>query len=169
MSSTINRPGQHVTRVNGEILVTVAPGAWAWPWGGLTTSAGFRLGIPLTRNGMLSTLNNDVRLMLGAQWIISFNPAEYWWITAPLALQWNFFLSPQWSVSVEAGLSVDVFVYDFLNCYEHPRLYCDRVFFHPVGGVGIRRHFGSSANGPGFPALEFRFSYPYGVSVGLSF
>jgi hypothetical protein len=169
LSNVVRQPGLHVTRVNVEILAGVAPGAWAWPWGGLAVSPGFRVGIPLTRNGMLSNINNDMRLMIGAQWIISFNPAEYWWLTAPLSLQWNFFLSQQWSVSLEAGLSVDVFVYDFLNCYEHPRFYCDRVLFHPVGGIGLRRHLSPSAGPPGFPALEFRFSYPYGVQVGLSF
>ncbi|MFO0559172.1 MAG: hypothetical protein U0269_14245 [Polyangiales bacterium] len=162
----MNRPGQHQSRPTFELFAGVAPAAWAWPWGGLAVSPGFRLGFPLTRNGMLANINNDIRLMVGAQWIISFNPAEYWWITAPLSLQWNFFLSQQWSVSLEAGLSVDVFVYDFLNCYDHPRYFCDRVFFHPVGGIGLRRHLSSNPS-PGAPALEFRFSYPYGVQVGI--
>jgi hypothetical protein len=166
LSNVVNRPGFHGSRPTFEVFAGVAPAAWAWPWGGLAVSPGFRLGFPLTRNGMLSGINNDIRLMVGAQWIISFNPAEYWWITAPLSLQWNFYLSQQWSVSLEAGLSVDVFVYDFLNCYDHPRYFCDRVFFHPVGGIGLRRHLNSSGP-PGTPALEFRFSYPYGVQVGL--
>ena len=117
---------------------------------------------------MLSNINNDVRLMVGAQWIIAFVPAEYWWITAPVSLQWNFYLSQQWSVSLEVGLSVDVFAYDFLNCYDHPRYFCDRVFFHPVGGIGLRRHL-TSGREPGQPALEFRFMYPYGVQVGIVF
>ncbi len=167
LNNVINRPGLHATRPSFEFLVGVAPGAWAWPWGGIAFSPGFRLGFPLTRNGMLGNINNDMRLMVGAQWIISFNPAEYWWITAPVSLQWNFYLSEQWSVSLEAGLSVDVFVYDFLNCYDHPRRYCDRVYFHPVGGIGLRRHL-SRGNVPGFPSIEFRFSYPYGIQVGLN-
>jgi hypothetical protein len=113
-------------------------------------------------------MNNDLRLMIGAQWYVTFNSGgAYWWLSAPVTLQWNFFLSPQWSASLEAGLAVDFFVpqIDWLNCYDHPQLYCDRVAFHPAGGFGLRRHFSQQPGG--FPALNFRFAYPGGIQVGL--
>ncbi len=173
LSGAINRPGYHVTRVGFEIFAGVGPGAWAWPWGGFVMSPGFRFSIPLTRNGPIEGLNNDFRLMIGAQ--IYFDVLNgitpYWWLSAPVTVQWNFFLSEQWSVLLEAGLAVDVFMpipaLDFLNCYNHPIYYCDRVYFHPAGALGLRRHFSSGA--PGNGAVSFRFTYPAGVQVALGF
>jgi hypothetical protein len=168
VSNVINRPSYHATRANLEIFVSVSPGAWAWPWGGFVLGAGMRLGVPLTRNGPMASLNNDFRLMIGAQIYGSVTPIPYWWLNAPVTLQWNFFLSDQWSVLLEAGLTVDVFTYDLINCYDHPRLYCDRVLFHPAGAFGLRRHLTRNV-APGFPAVEFRFTYPGGVQVAFAF
>jgi hypothetical protein len=75
-------------------------------------------GIPLTRNGPIANLNNDFRLMIGAQAYFSVTPIPYIWISAPVTVQWNFYLSDQWSVLLEAGLAVDVFAYDLINCYD---------------------------------------------------
>jgi hypothetical protein len=155
-------------RAELEIFAGVGPGAWAWPWGGFVLSPGMRIGVPLTANGFMANLNNDVRLMFGGQFYASVTPSPYWWVDAPVTLQWNFYLRNQWSVALEAGLAVDVFLYDFLNCYDHPQLYCDRVFFHPVAGVGLRDHF-AGPTAPAFPAMTFRFMYPAGVQVALSF
>lgn len=168
VSGVVNHPGQHQTRVHVEIFGGVGPGAWAWPWGGFLLSPGLRLGIPLTRNGFVANLNNDVHLMIGAQVYFSITPIPYWWLSAPVTLQWNFYLSEQWSVLLEAGLAVDVFLYDLINCYDHPRLYCDRVYFHPAGAIGLRRHLSGPAQ-PGYPSIAFRFTYPAGVQVALEF
>lgn len=166
ISGAINRPGFHATRANFEIFGGVGPGAWAWPWGGLVTTVGLRVGIPLTRNGPVAHLNNDMRLMIGAMGHASVTPDLYFWAAATLSLQWNFYLSDQWSVLLEGGLTADVFIYDYLNCYDHPRLYCDRVYFHPAGAFGLRRHL-TNASFPGFPSVAFRFTYPAGVQVAL--
>jgi hypothetical protein len=168
VSNVINQPGVHQTRTEVELFMSVGPGAWAWPWGGFLLSSGARVGIPLTRNGFLAHVNNDVRLMVGVQAYFSVTPIAYWWLGAPVSLQWNFYLSDQWSVALEAGLSVDVFPYDLINCYDHPRLYCDRVYFHPAAAFGLRRHLSSEAT-PGLPAVTFRFTYPAGVQIGFSF
>jgi hypothetical protein len=168
ISNVIDRPGYHRTRVEGEIFGSVGPGAWAWPWGGFILSAGLRGSFPLTQNGPIARMNNDFRLIIGAQGYFSITPQLYWWVSAPITLQWNFYISEQWSVLVEAGLAVDVFVYDFLNCYDHPQLYCDRIFFHPVGAFGLRRHLGT-ATAPGAPSVSFRFQYPGGVQIALGF
>ncbi len=168
VSNVIERPGYHRTRVEAEIFASVGPGAWAWPWGGFVLSPGLRLSFPLTRNGPHASLNNDFRLVIGGQVYFSVTPIPYWWLSAPITLQWNFFLSEQWSVLLEAGVAVDVFTYDLINCYDHPRLYCDRVYFHPAGAFGLRRHLGGSG-APGAPSISFRFTYPGGVQVALGF
>jgi hypothetical protein len=167
LSNVVNRPGFHGSRPTFEVFAGVAPAAWGVAVGRTRGFAWVSTGISLTRNGMLSGINNDIRLMVGAQWIISFNPAEYWWITAPLSLQWNFYLSQQWSVSLEAGLSVDVFVYDFLNCYDHPRYFCDRVFFSPPSAASGCVVTSTPAARPAPPRSSFASRIRTGVQVGL--
>lgn len=168
VSNVIDRVNYHSSRVEGEIFAGVGPGGWAWPWGGFVLSPGLRLAFPLTTNGPIATMNNDFRLVIGAQIYFSVTPEFYWWLSAPITLQWNFYLSNQWSVLLEAGLAVDVYTYDLINCYDHPQLYCDRVYFHPAGAFGLRRHLGSSG-APGAPSISFRFTYPGGVQVALGF
>ena len=75
---------------------------------------GARVGIPLVENGFIKTLNNSVALSTGLDWIsysgcYSLQFGDCSSITAlwlPVTMQWNFYLTPSWTVFGELGASV---------------------------------------------------------------
>src|SRR4051794_36550649 len=63
--------------------------------------AGFRGTIIIVDNGFVPSINNSVGISFGGD--IFFARAT---IFLPVAMQWNFWLSPHWSVFGEPGLGI---------------------------------------------------------------
>lgn len=62
---------------------------------------GFRGTLVLLRNGFVPSINNSVGITFGADWV-----DKGLWV--PVAMQWNFWLSRNWSVFGEPGLAFRV-------------------------------------------------------------
>lgn len=132
---------------------------------------GFRGTLVLVENGFVPTINNSIGIGFGLDWVhyghgrshcnrdlgpsgvCTFDDAESvnnLWL--PVVMQWNFFLSRQWSVFGEPGLA--------LRFQSAPG---DHVFkLDPQLYVGGRWHFSDGL------ALTLRAGYP-SFSAGISF
>lgn len=137
---------------------------------------GVRFGIPIVQNGFIPSINNSVAISFGADWI-RYSGCYYGrgrfgnnddigcgasFFLFPVAMQWNFWLSPRWSVFGEPGLYVYHGVYDdlcgtFKNCAEPTRTGIQPAFY-----AGGRFHFNDTV------ALTMRIGYPT-FSLGVSF
>lgn len=168
-TSIIKNPGDH-SRYYFEpephlILGYVdAPG----PASGAGFGAGFRGTVVLVNNGFVRTINNSVGIGFGIDWVhyshhyqgcnggpnggcyTSSESVNNFWI--PVVMQWNFFLSRQWSVFGEPGLALRYSGWNGGHDWQP----------EPAFYVGGRWHFSDSMT------LTMRLSYPT-VSVGLSF
>jgi hypothetical protein len=92
----IKFPGQHPDYVfEAEPHVLLAPFHRFFP------GAGFRGSIELVDNGFVPSINNTVAVSFGADWA-----DKGVWL--PVAMQWNFWLSRNWSVFGEPGLAFRV-------------------------------------------------------------
>jgi hypothetical protein len=93
----IKHPGQHPDYVfEAEPHAILAPFHDIFPPG-----LGFRGTIELHDNGFISSINNTVGLTFGMDWL-----GKGVWI--PVAMQWNFWLSRNWSVFGEPGVAIRV-------------------------------------------------------------
>jgi hypothetical protein len=165
---TINRPGQHPAYVfEAEphlLLGFIDPPGLGHGFG---VGAGFRGTVELVDNGFVPSINNTVGIGFGIDWV-SYErdkcarvrgPGEYdcsdgvsdIWI--PVVMQWNFWLSQNWSVFGEPGLSLRIESAD-----DDTELNVDPLHFH----AGGRFHFADMAT------LTMRVGYPT-FSVGVSF
>lgn len=91
----IKFPGQHPDYFfEAEPHAILAPRHDPFPPG-----LGFRGTIELLDNGFISSINNTVGFTFGADW-----HGHGVWI--PLAMQWNFWLSRNWSVFGEPGVAI---------------------------------------------------------------
>ncbi len=153
--STISSPGAHP-----DYTIEVEPHFVLAPWGPVSwggNRAGFgpgvRLSIPATQNGFVPSINDSVAVSFGLDWL--FYGTDYWGDTIyqfiiPVAMQWNFWLSPAWSVFGEPGLAV------FAS--GNP----DDAGVVPVFEIGARWLMGGDV------AMDFRIGYPT-FSIGISF
>lgn len=73
-------------------------------------------------------------------------------------LQWNFFLTPVWSVFVEAGFAPRVW-------FDTPGHNDERFLPWPGASIGTRIHFTRGS----YPALTIRVGFPTGLTLGVSF
>ena len=180
----IKRPGDHPTySVELEPHVVFAPfGFHSSGWG-----LGARASIPIVKNGFVPTINNNVAIGFGLDWIHDSNycyynyyydPRLYPYAYAcpsvnsfhvPIVLQWNFFLSTHFSVFGEAGLQPWWASYG--PCYAPApgapggvvQVDCPNTSGLDVAlFAGGRYHFSDGA------ALTVRVGYPY-ISAGVSF
>jgi len=141
------------------------------PADGTGLGLGFRVTVTLVDNGFVSTINNSVGIGFGADWVhygggrevcvTDSGPSR---VTAcnrtdsvsalwfPVVMQWNFFLSRQWSVFGEPGLALR---YQSVPGVNH--LGVDPQFY-----AGGRWHFSDQMT------LTMRLGYPT-FSVGVSF
>ncbi len=169
--SIIRQPNNHVTHVEVEIHGNVGAVFWGTGrgggWGnGLGLGPGFRVGIPLMRNGFVSSINNMVALSFGADlgfwW---FNNQGYWYpsLTIPVMLQWNFYFTPHWSLGAELGLAPEIW-FDNNYCVNNG-CWFGPLRIWPSTGVVARYHFGSG----NFPTLTMRLGFPTGFAIGVSF
>ena len=62
---------------------------------------GFRGTIELVDNGFIQTINNTVGIGFGLDWIAFSDKKTAIWV--PIVMQWNFWLSRNWSVFGEPG------------------------------------------------------------------
>lgn len=122
--------------------------------------AGFRVDIPLLREGFIQNTDDELALSVGLDgYFVNFYRDYYdggaYLIPSVLA-QWNFYIGDQWSVFPEAGLSLWVGDADYLRR--------GRGFYAaPNFGIGARYHF-SQRN-----AVLVRINTPTGFQLGLTF
>jgi hypothetical protein len=168
---TITRPGSH-PRYNVEAEPHLVFGAFPAP--GPADGSGYGVGargtLELIDNGFISKINNTVGIGVGVDWVHYDNsnlPCEkaeggncadlnpdysLSYVYVPVVLQWNFWLSRDWSVFGEPGIDIR-----FMSRGE------DGVAFDPfVLFVGGRYHFTERIT------LTLRVGYPT-FSAGASF
>lgn len=159
--SIIEQPNNHQTKVDVEVHGVFG---YSWHrgwydrgyWVGGGWGVGVRVGVPLMPNGPVRTINNSLMLNLGGE--LLFWSYYYGWdqameLVAPLALQWNFYLLPAFSLFLEGGLALGV-------------AGCCGFGFWPGLALGGRVHFNGRAD---YPALVFRVGFPVGFTLGVAF
>jgi hypothetical protein len=168
---TIENPGDHPRYVlelePHAVLGFIEPPGYA---SGAGFGLGVRASIPIVRNGFVPSINNSVAIGFGVDFahygrgdfcrdggplpdcdrsrIDGFN--EFYF---PVVLQWNFFLSRNWSVFGEPGIALNY------HAWEGPRDLDIDPFVFFLGG---RFHFSEKIT------LTMRIGYP-AFSVGASF
>jgi hypothetical protein len=148
-------------------------------YGAFGFGPGVRFGIPIMSPGFIKSINDSVAISFGADLLYlrphrkfcdrgvctDFGGDGFWALYAPVALQWNFWITDKISVFGEPGL---VFRTPFGD--DCDRLYgCRRGSFGDKDGPvwwafygGVRFHFSDTI------ALTLRAGYPTGLSVGVS-
>jgi hypothetical protein len=106
---------------------------------------GFRGTIELVDNGFIQSINNTVGIGFGADLLMAGGKGTT--LVLPVVMQWNFWLSENWSVFGEPGGAI------YLG---------DKSGVGPVFMAGGRLHFSDAI------ALTLRVGYP-SLAVGLSF
>jgi hypothetical protein len=134
-TSTIKLPGAHP-----DYVFEAEPHALLAPFDDFRPGVGFRGTIELVDNGFVSSINNTVGIGFGADWAKDH-------FRVPVVMQWNFWLSRNWSVFGEPGALLDF----GKKTQPHPAIY-----------VGGRFHFTDRIT------LTMRVGHPT-ASVGVSF
>ncbi len=168
-TSTIKRPGAHPRyTLEAEPHFSVGVGGAPGPIEGNGFGPGGRFTLELVDNGFISSINNTVGIGFGADLLfwgdadvdVCEGPVnnrtcvresrDYRELVLPVVMQWNFWVSRDWSVFGEPGVA-----------YRVRRNADDRIdpFVFYAGG---RYHFGDNLS------LTMRVGYP-SVSVGVSF
>lgn len=118
---------------------------------------GFRADIPIVNDGLISGVNDDLSISLGAEFMWWYRHEYDGFGVIPLAaLQWNFYLSERWAIAPELGVAFVI----------GPTGWNDRYYPNyavPFLGVGVRYHF-SPRN-----ALLIRATFPSGLQLGITF
>lgn len=134
-TSTIKLPGAHT-----DYVFEAEPHALVAPFDEFRPGIGFRGTIELVDNGFVSSINNTVGIGFGADWATKH-------FRLPIVMQWNFWLSRNWSVFGEPGGVIDV---------------GNKTRVHPAFYAGGRFHFTDRIT------LTMRVGHPT-ASVGVSF
>ncbi len=160
----IGQPGRHYTRTEFELHGILNPVGCGWSecWGG-AWGVGMRLNIPLLSNGPIPGINNTLALGLGADMLV-YTWSDRWnrgfvGAVEPVfsaGLQWNFYLFGAFSLFLEGGVAAG-----FGSCDRS----CS-AWVWPGLAIGGRIHFSGRAD---YPALTFRFGFPTGFNLGISF
>lgn len=122
--------------------------------------AGFRVDLPLLREGFIQNTDDEFALSIGADgFFVSFYDDYYDggpYVIPSIVAQWNFYIGDQWSVFPEAGLSIWIGDSDYLRR--------GRGFYAaPNFALGARYHF-TQRN-----AVLVRLGTPTGFQLGLTF
>lgn len=177
---TVKHEGDHP-----EYHVELEPHGVFGPYHRLASDIGFGAGIratiPIVQNGFIPSLNNNVGISFGLDFMHYSGTCGYFAgrgafvnyncdgneLMFPVTLQWNFFVARNWSVGGEPGIYIYHWFFDnYCTANNVPGYYCndypsatsvDAAFFL----VG-RYHFSEKAS------LTMRVGYPY-ISVGASF
>jgi len=160
-TSVIKRPGAH-PRYSFEAEPHLLLGFFDGPGGNKGWGPGFRGTIELVDNGFIKTINNTVGIGFGADWLFygdvyrdrnrQRDCSKNDRFIFPIVMQWNFWLSRNWSVFGEPGFAID-FRDDKNNKFR-----ADPFVFY----AGGRFHFNDSIS------LTMRAGWPT-FSVGASF
>src|SRR4051812_32059972 len=134
-TSTIKLPGAHP-----DYIFEAEPHALVAPFDDFRPGVGFRGTIELVDNGFIPKINNTVGIGFGADWSKDH-------FRLPVVMQWNFWLSRNWSVFGEPGGLVD---------------FGDKHRLPPAFYAGGRFHFTDRIT------LTMRIGHPT-ASVGVSF
>jgi len=134
--STIERPGAHP-----KYLFEAEPHVLVDPFVDFDPGLGFRGTFEIVDNGFVSTINNTVGIGFGLDWTEGR-------VRLPLVMQWNFWLSRNWSVFGEPGGLIRIG-----DGWVRPE---------PAFYAGGRFHFSD------YITLTMRVGYPT-ASVGVSF
>ncbi len=116
--------------------------------------AGFRADIPIVPSGLIDAVEDDLAVVLGVDLLWYYRGHTGFGATPLVALQWNFYLDPHWSVFPELGIA-------FLIADDNDRPI--ESIAAPTAAVGARYHF-SVRN-----ALLLRLGWPGGLQVGITF
>src|SRR5687768_4462631 len=90
----IKRPGLHP-----NYTVELEPHLLLFPFHDGDVGAGVRASFEIVDNGFITSINNTVGVGTGLDWGV-----DNAWV--PIVLQWNFWLSRNWSVFGEPGVAV---------------------------------------------------------------
>jgi hypothetical protein len=176
--SIIKNPGDHPDYVF-ELEPHLLFGWHNYGFGGTGLGLGARGSVPLVKNGFVSTINNNVAITFGLDWLRYsdcyynyYNGNRFYsygcgasYLQFPVAMQWNFWLTEKWSVFGEPGLYIWHGFYDttyacdprFNGCYPGSATGVDFAFW-----AGGRFHFNDKIS------LTMRIGYPT-FSFGVSF
>ena len=134
--STIQQPGVHA-----DYVFELEPHVIVAPFHDFEPGVGVRGSIEIVDNGFIKTINNTVAIGFGADWA-----KEHFRV--PIVMQWNFWLSRNWSVFGEPGGLID---------FEKKKTRPQPAFY-----AGGRFHFTEDIT------LTMRVGHPT-ASVGVSF
>jgi hypothetical protein len=134
---------------------------------------GMRVDIPLSRTGIIRSVDDELALSVGADVLFyafdRYDEHHYYdarhpphpddahhyhehgdvTLLFPIAAQWNFIVSPSWTLFPELGIAIE-------HHYAH-------VHALPNFGAGARWHFGG-----GRAAMLFRLTYPGTFQLGIA-
>lgn len=143
--SIIKSPGDHPSyRFEAEPHGLLGYGG-PFRSGSANIGAGFRGTIIIVDKGFIPSINNSVGIGFGGD--IFFNHGTFF---LPVVMQWNFWLTPHWSVFGEPGIGIAA----------NPE--SGRDAFGPAFYAGGRYHFNDKVS------LTLRVGYP-SISIGASF
>lgn len=129
---------------------------------------GVRAEFVILPNGAIPNFNDDFSLTAGAEAILFFDDDDHHgrWdhdhdneglgIWPMIALQWNFYLSKEWSVFPELGVWLQLG--EDGHGHDDNNINMDLLF-----GVGARYHFGDRT------AVFIRLEHPFMLHVGMQF
>lgn len=164
--SIIRSPGDHPDAWELEPHLTLRP--FDTPDRDLGLGLGFRARVPIVENGFVKSINNSVGIGFGVDWL-NYRACHRGdcgrlnHFIIPVVMQWNFWLTRDWSVFGEPGLALNLYSSKcdgddddrFDDCHHHRDI-------DPVLFVGGRWHFAQ------YTTLTMRVGWPY-FSVGVSF
>jgi len=168
--SIIKNPGDH-PNYRFELEPHVNFG-WARFYSGSGFGLGARGSVVLIDNGFVKTINNSVALTFGFDFL-RYGDCYFYdgrsnrsacgatYLMFPIAMQWNFWLTPRWSVFGEPGAYVYHGIFGSCDglpgCVNPTTTSIDFAFW-----AGGRFHFNDTV------ALTMRIGYPT-LSLGVSF
>jgi hypothetical protein len=133
--STIKQPGAHP-----DYVFEAEPHALVGLFDDFHPGVGFRGTFEIVDNGFIKRINNTVGIGFGADWSKDH-------FRVPVVMQWNFWLSRNWSVFGEPGGLID---------------FGKKTRLHPAFYAGGRFHFSDTIT------LTMRVGHPT-ASIGVSF
>lgn len=175
-AAQVKQPGAH-TRYSFELephLTVQWEGGGPAYFGNEGLGLGLRASIPLFHNGPISTINNNMAITFGLDWVHfgydrsracreftgfycdrDFSANAFW---LPVALQWNFYVHPSISVFGEVGLAI-----------VHENWAWARPCNNPAGFCEFRESDTSLVNFVFYPGARFMLSDTIGITVRIGF
>jgi hypothetical protein len=175
--SIIKSPGDHPP-YKVELEPHLALG-WGHLYRGNGLGVGARVGIVIVDNGFVKSINNSVAISFGADWL-RYSGCYYYdgrarfeygcgasYFVFPVTMQWNFWLTPRWSVFGEPGLYFYHGIYDDY-CRDRNNNVVPGCGYPTRGGADLAFYVGGRFHFTDTIALTMRLGYP-SSSVGVSF